>query len=283
MPGMDGQPCPVPRRVGIVHKRSSPAAAACAAAAAQYLRGRDVEVVLDEEDSGRRADLLLVLGGDGTLIHAAKLLRGRAAPILGVNMGSLGFLTEVPQPELYSALELVLSGKARIHERMKLRVHLHRRGASPLPEVDAEVLNDAVIAKGTMSRMAEFEATLSGNYVTTYKADGIIVATPTGSTAYALSANGPIVHPSMRGVILCPICPHTLTQRPLVIPDDESVDIVLESESEVYLTLDGQTGIALARGDRVQIKQSHNRVLLVRNPNIDYFGILRAKLKWGER
>jgi len=279
---MDGQPCPVPRRIGIVHKRSSPAAAACSAAAAQYLRSRDVEVLLDEEDAGRNADLVLVLGGDGTLIHAAALLAGRAAPILGVNMGSLGFLTEVPQSELYAAIEDVLAGNARVTARMKLRVHLHRVG-TPTPEIDAEVLNDAVIAKGTLSRMAEFEATLSGNYVTTYKADGIIVATPTGSTAYALAANGPIVHPSMRGVIICPICPHTLAQRPIVIPDDETVNIVLRSESEVYLTLDGQTGVPLGRGDRVQIKQSANRVLLVRNPKLDYFGILRAKLKWGER
>lgn len=279
---MDGLPCPIPRRVGVVHKRSAPAAQACAAAAAQYLRTRDVEVIVDEEDAGRRADLLLVLGGDGTLIHAAGILRGRAVPILGVNMGSLGFLTEVPQPELYAALENVLAGNARVSERMKLRVHLHRHG-SERPEIDAEVLNDATIAKGALSRMAEFEATLSGSYLTTYKADGIIVATPTGSTAYALAANGPIVHPSMRGVIVCPICPHALAQRPIVIPDSETVNIVLTSESEIFLTLDGQTGVQIARGDRVQIKQSPNRVLLVRNPNIDYFGILRAKLKWGER
>jgi NAD+ kinase len=279
---MDSQPCPVPRRVGIVHKRSSPAAEACAATAADHLRGRGVEVLLDEEDAGRRADLLLVLGGDGTLIHAASLLAGRAAPILGVNMGSLGFLTEVPQAELYPALDLVLSGRAELSERMKLRVHLHRGGAHS-PEVDAEVLNDVVIAKGTLSRMMEVEATFGGSYVTTYKADGVIVATPTGSTAYALSANGPIVFPSMRGVILAPICPHTLTQRPIVVPDDQTVNIVLTSESEVFLTLDGQRALPLTRGDRVQIKQSRNKVLLVRNPNIDYFGILRAKLKWGQR
>jgi NAD+ kinase len=282
MPTMESHPCPVPRRVGIVHKRSSPAAAACASAAAQWLRGRDVEVLVDEEEASQRAELVLVLGGDGTLIHAATLLGGRPVPILGVNMGSLGFMTEVPQPELYSALDLVLAGKARVSERMKLRVHLHRGGSSR-PTIDAEVLNDAVIAKGTLSRMAEFSTTCDGDYVTTYKADGIIVATPTGSTAYALAANGPIVYPSMRGVIIAPICPHTLTQRPIVIPDDRMVNIVLTSESEVFLTLDGQTGVPLERGDRVQIKQSRNVVQLVRNPNIDFFGILRAKLKWGER
>jgi NAD+ kinase len=282
MPAMALQPCPVPRRIGIVHKQSSPAAASCAATTAQHLRGRGVEVLLDEQDAGQRADLILVLGGDGTLIHAAKLLDGRQTPILGVNMGSLGFMTAFPQTEINPALDLVLAGKAQFSERMKLRVHLHR-GGSNRPTVDAEVLNDAVIAKGTLSRMAEFETTCDGNYVTTYKADGIIVATPTGSTAYALAANGPIVFPAMRGVIICPICPHTLTQRPLVVPDDRTINIILTSESEVFLTLDGQTGLPLERGDRVQIKQSRNVVQLVRNPNIDYFGILRAKLKWGER
>jgi NAD+ kinase len=283
MPAMDNQPCSAPRVVGIVHKQSSPAAATCAQAAADYLRKRDVVVLEDEEEAGARADVLLVLGGDGTLIHSAHLLRGRTAPILGINMGSLGFLTEVPQAEMYNAIDLVLAGEARMTARMKLRVHLHRGGRAEPPEIDTEVLNDAVIAKGTMSRMGEYEATCSGYYVTTYKADGVIVATPTGSTAYALAANGPIMFPSMRGVILCPICPHTLTQRPLVLPDDQTVNIVLKSESEVYLTLDGQRGVQLARGDRVQIKQSANRVMLIRNPNIDYFGILRAKLRWGER
>jgi NAD+ kinase len=280
---MASSACPVPRCVGIVHKSQSADAAACAEAAAQYLRDRGLRVVQDEAETGRSADLVLVLGGDGTLIHAAALLAGRPAPILGVNMGSLGFMTEVPQAELYQALELVLAGRAEVSERMKLRVHLHRGGRADRLEVDREVLNDAVIAKGALSRMAELEVTFSGQYVTTYKADGVIVATPTGSTAYALAANGPIMFPSMRGVILAPICPHTLTQRPIVVPDDQAVNIVLTGESEVYVTLDGQLGLPIQRGDRIQVKPSHNRVLLVRNPNIDYFGILRAKLRWGER
>jgi NAD+ kinase len=280
---MDRQPCPVPKRVGIVHKRTAPAAAACAISAAQYLASRGLEVLQDEAEVARHADLVLVLGGDGTLIHAARILAGRPAPILGVNMGSLGFLTEVPQAELFQALEHVLSGKADVSERMKLRVHLHRGVANGAKLVDTEVLNDAVIAKGTLSRMAEFEAIFAGQYVARYKADGIIVATPTGSTAYSLAANGPILFPSMRGLILAPICPHMLTQRPIVLPDDQTMTIRLLSESEVYLTLDGQSGMQLQRDDQVQIKQSQARVLLVRNPRIDYFGILRAKLKWGER
>jgi len=282
MPRMDGQPCPVPKRIGIVHKMSSAEASETALYVAQFLRGKGIEVLQEEQEVARAADLVVVLGGDGTLIHAARLLGGRAAPILGVNMGSLGFMTEVPQSEMYGALDHVLAGQARVSERMKLRVHLHRGGREER-DLDAEVLNDVVIGKGALSRMSELDTRVGGQFVATYKADGIIVATPTGSTAYALAANGPIVFPTMRGVIIAPICPHTLTQRPIVVPDDLEVTIVLMNDSEVYLTLDGQRGVPLARGDRVQVKQSRNRVLLVRNPNIDFFGILRAKLRWGAR
>ncbi len=282
MSGMSGHPCPIPRRVGIIHKLTSAEAAETAHFVAQFLESKGVEVVTEEAEAGRSADLVIVLGGDGTLIHAAAVLEGRPAPILGVNMGSLGFMTEVPQAELYGAIELVLSGKAQVSERMKLRVHLHK-GGRPERALDSEVLNDVVIAKSALSRMAELDTRCSGEKVTTYKADGVIVATPTGSTAYSLAANGPIMYPSMRGVIIAPICPHTLTQRPLVVPDDENIDIILTNDTEVYLTLDGQKGQPLTKGDRVQVKQSHNRVLLVRNPNLDFFGILRAKLRWGER
>ena len=225
-------------------------------------------------------DLVVVLGGDGTLIHAAAVLKGRPVPILGVNMGNLGFMTEVPQAEIYTSLEEVLEGKARVSERMKLRVHLHRGGAVERA-VDVEVLNDVVLAKGALSRMVEVEIRCGGTFVSTLRGDGVIVATPTGSTAYALSANGPIMDPSMRGVILAPICPHTLTQRPLVVPDEKDVELWIRNDSEVYLTLDGQLGLKLQRGDHVQAKQSPNRVLLIRNSRLDFFGILRAKLRWG--
>jgi NAD+ kinase len=282
MPSMPGHPCPIPKRVGVVHKVSSAEASETAQLVRQFLESRRLEVITDEAEVGRSAELVVVLGGDGTLIHAASLLNGRPVPILGVNMGSLGFMTEVPQSGLYGALDLVLDGKGVVSERMKLRVHLHR-GGRPERALDEEVLNDVVISKSALSRMAELDTRCSGDYVTTYKADGVIVATPTGSTAYALAANGPIMYPTMRGVIIAPICPHTLTQRPLVVPDDENIEIVLVNDTEVYLTLDGQMGMPLERGDRVQVKQSYNRVLLVRNPNIDFFGILRAKLRWGER
>jgi NAD+ kinase len=280
---MESLPCSVPRRVGIVPKKSSAEASETALYVERFLRQKGVEVLLDEEAIGRDADLVVVLGGDGTLIHAAHILKGRAAPILGVNMGSLGFMTEVPQSEMYPALDLVLAGKGTVSPRMKLRVHLHRGGRHDGPELDAEVLNDAVISKGALSPMAELDTSYADSFLTTFKADGLIVATPTGSTAYSLAANGPIVYPTMRGVILTPICPHTLTQRPLVVPDDRPISIVLLNDAAVYLSLDGQTGVPLQRGDKVQVKSSPNRVLLVQNPNFHFFGILRAKLRWGER
>ncbi len=279
---MSGHPCPVPKRVGIIHKVTSAEALETAGLVERFLASKGVEVITEETEAARTADLVVVLGGDGTLIHAASLLEGRPVPILGVNMGSLGFMTEVPQAELYTAMELVLAGKAEVSERMKLRVHLHKGGRSERA-LDSEVLNDVVISKSALSRMAELDTRCSGEKVTTYRADGVIVATPTGSTAYSLAANGPIMYPTMRGVIIAPICPHTLTQRPLVVPDDENIEIILANDTEVYLTLDGQKGLPLAKGDRVQVKQSYNRVLLVRNPNLGFFGILRAKLRWGER
>lgn len=280
---MESLPCSVPRRIGIVPKKSSAEATETAHYVERFLRAKGVDVLRDEEAVGRDADLVVVLGGDGTLIHAAHLLAGRPAPILGINMGSLGFMTEVPQSEMYPALEEVLAGKSTVSPRMKLRVHLHRGGTSGAPELDAEVLNDAVISKGALSPMAELDTSYGGDYLTTYKADGVIIATPTGSTAYSLAANGPIVYPTMRGVIINPICPHTLTQRPLVVPDDRSINVVLLNDAKVYLSLDGQMGVLLSRGDRVQVKSSPNRVLLVRNPSFHFFGILRAKLRWGER
>ncbi|AKU90270.1 NAD kinase [Vulgatibacter incomptus] len=274
---------------------SHPAALKTARELAAWLVERGLEVFVEavsDEDFGapavpaselkEKSELLVVLGGDGTLIHAATLLEGKPTPILGVNMGSLGFMTEVPLPELYPMLESVLEGDYTVDERMKLDVHLHRGGGPPL--VQGQVLNDVVISKGALARIADLEATLDGSLVTLYKADGIIVATPTGSTAYSLSADGPIVYPSLDAVVISPICPHTLTQRPIVVPPDRPIHVELKSDNgEVYLTLDGQSGMALERGDRVEIRRSADRVFLVRNPRLDYFSILRAKLRWGER
>ena len=233
------------------------------------------------EEIGRRAELILVLGGDGTLIHAARTVRGRSVPILGVNMGSLGFLTEVPRSDVFARLADVLRGTAKLHTRMKLACRLHRGGKVLLED---EVLNDVVINKGALARIADHEVSLDNQFMTTFKSDGVIIATPTGSTAYSLAAGGPILHPALECAVVTPISPHALTQRPFVVPGDQVVNVVLRSQvADVYLTLDGQTGHALQQGDRLEVWRSPNRTVLVSNPNIDYFGILRQKLHWGER
>lgn len=228
-----------------------------------------------------RADLLVVLGGDGTLIHGARLMRGRPVPIIGVNLGSLGFMTEIPVSEAAATLRLLLDGKATIDSRMKLTCRLFRDGKLLLED---EVLNDVVINKGALARIAAHETWLDGAYVATYLADGVIFSTPTGSTAYCLSAGGPIVHPSVDCVVVTPICPHALTQRPIVVPGDQVMALCLTSDSQdVYLTIDGQAGQPVRQGDRIEVQKSPNRVQLVRNSKLDYFGILRTKLHWGER
>ncbi|MFZ5471682.1 MAG: NAD(+)/NADH kinase [Myxococcota bacterium] len=236
---------------------------------------------IDEQRLVERAELVTVLGGDGTLIRAARLVRGHPVPILGINLGSLGFMTEVPLPDLFSLLDEVLAGTARLDARMKLSCRVIREGKVILED---EVLNDVVINKGALARITDHEVSIDGRLVTLYKSDGVIVATPTGSTAYSLSAGGPIVHPSLDCVIVTPICPHALTQRPVVVPGDQVIRLTLKSESaDVYLTIDGQAGLALSTGDRVEVQRSPNRVLLVKNPRMDYFAILRQKLRWGER
>jgi NAD+ kinase len=233
------------------------------------------------EEVAARAELGVVLGGDGTLIRAARLLGGRAVPILGINLGSLGFMTEVPAAEGLDVLDEVLAGRGTIQPRMKLSCRLFRGGVVALED---EVLNDVVINRGALSRIADHETRIDGKLVATFKSDGLIVATPTGSTAYALAAGGPIVHPGLDCAVIVPICPHALTQRPLVVPGDQVITIHLGPEAaDVYLTLDGQTGHTLAAGDRLEMRRSPNRVLLVANPSLDYFAVLREKLHWGAR
>jgi NAD+ kinase len=236
---------------------------------------------VEDRDLANQADLVVVLGGDGTLIYTARLLSGRGVPILGVNLGSLGFMTEVPVEELFSALEEVLAGRFKVDSRMKLTCRLVREGRVVMED---EVINDVVINKGALARIADHETSIDGVPITTYKADGMILATPTGSTAYSLSAGGPIVHPSVDCTILSPICSHALTQRSIVVPADRTIRVTLRSETaDTYLTLDGQTGHSLQGNDCIEVVRSPNRVNLVRNPHMAYFTILRQKLHWGER
>ena len=228
-----------------------------------------------------RADLVIVLGGDGTMLHAAHLLGGAPTPILGVNLGSLGFTTEIPPEELFLRLDEVLAGRYRVDQRMKLSCRFVRDGVALLEE---EVLNDVVLSKGALARIADYEMLIDGEYVTTYKADGVIISSPTGSTAYSLSAGGPIVHPSMECVVVSPICSHALTQRSLVVAADRAIAVVLGSATaDVFLTLDGQVGKPLQAGDRVEVRRSPHRLSLIRNPAMSYFQVLRQKLLWGER
>ncbi len=236
---------------------------------------------LSDEAMCARADVMIVLGGDGTLIYGARLLRGRSIPVLGINMGSLGFMTEIPVEKAFATFELLRQGNALIESRMKLSCRLFRDDQCIL---DDEVLNDVVINKSALARISDYEVWLDAAYVTTYRADGVIFATPTGSTAYSLSAGGPIVHPSLECVVVAPICPHALTQRPIVVPGDQTLRVVLSNDvSDLYLTIDGLAGQSLRRGDRIEVSCASTQVQLVRNQELDYFAILRQKLRWGER
>jgi NAD+ kinase len=226
-------------------------------------------------------DLLIVLGGDGTLLSAARLAAERKVPILAVNLGGLGFLTTVSQDELYSILEELFSGKHRVSERVMLEAEIVRSGAIIRRQI---ALNDAVLNKAALARIMDLELRVDGEYVTTYKADGLILSTPTGSTAYSLAAGGPIVYPIVEAFVVTPICPHTLTNRPLVIPDSATIEVDFKAEDGVvFLTLDGQVGIELVRGDHIRVRKAAEKLLLVRPAKKTYYQILRSKLKWGER
>jgi len=280
------------RRVRVVAKRSSPEAVATAHELADWLTRKGLEVAVDESarpsahDSEPLAtaastpcDLVVVLGGDGTLLSVARNLTDDA-PILGVNLGTLGFLTEINRSELYPSLVEVLQEKFELEERSLLDVELYRDGGSPQR---FRVLNDAVVAKSALSRIIEISLRVDDHLVARYRSDGVIVSTPTGSTAYNLSAQGPILFPRLPVMVLTPICPHTLSLRPLVVPDSSRVEVTLETQrEEVYLTLDGQEGTTLGFGDRVRATRSARTVHLVRTSGRTFYDGLRNKLHWGE-
>jgi len=225
------------------------------------------------------ADLIVVLGGDGTMISTARLTGTREIRVLGINYGSLGYLTEFRIEEMFDALEKILEGNYEIDRRVMLDVE-HLRGGEVLAK--GRVLNDVVINKAALARIIEVEVKLNDLFVNAYRADGLIVSTPTGSTAYSLSAGGPILYPSMNALVLTPICPFTLTNRPIVVPDDNVIEIKLTNENQgVVLTLDGQIGYEMKTGDAISIRKSAINFNLVRPPNRNYFDVLRNKLKWG--
>jgi len=237
------------------------------------------------KDLASRADVVIVLGGDGTLLAMAKAIAesGYDIPILAVNFGSLGFLTEITRPEIFQSLDTVISGKATHDLRMMLRASATRAGRPLLTHL---ALNDVVFSRTALSRMIELAVSVGDQFVTLVKADGLIVATPTGSTAYNLAAGGPIVHPSMDALVLTPIAPHTLTNRPIVISAEREVRVKsagTNAGDEVYVTLDGQTGFALSEGDEIVITKAERPIRLIRATTRSYFEVLRQKLKWNER
>lgn len=284
------------RAAGIITKPAHPQPRAVIPPLLEWLKQRNVKVFVDQdtqacaeieapclsrEELAQKIDLLIVLGGDGTLLSGARALGGRKVPILAVNLGGLGFLSSVTLDELYPVLETVLADGHQTSERMMLEAKVVREGRVVQQQ---NALNDAVITKTALARMLEFDVLINGAPVTRYRADGLIVATPTGSTAYSLAAGGPIVDPHLDALLVTPICPHMLTNRPLVIPDTARIEIdVAATEEPVYLTLDGQVGFRLDLHDRVSVTQSPNRVLLVQPRRKTYFDVLRSKLRWGER
>jgi len=283
------------KKIGVFAKVQDPRCREVAGELLRWLVGRGFSPLLEEclalhlgrndgirrEDIPAMADLVVVLGGDGTLISVARLVGGSEVPILGINLGSLGFLTEIPVSGIYEALESCLSGGCRVSHRMMLNISLVRDGK----EIGSyHALNDAVINKGAPAKIITLDASVDGSFLATFKADGLILASPTGSTGYSLSANGPIVDPTIDCIIITPICSHTLTNRPIVVSADIVVTIVLHSQVEnVMLTLDGQVGIPLEYGDEIRIGRSRHRTRLVLSEDTDYFNVLRSKLKWGER
>jgi NAD+ kinase len=224
-------------------------------------------------------DLVVVLGGDGTLLKAVRLYGGQEAPVLGVNLGGLGFLTEIALDELGPIFDQILQGDYQTETRMVLTARIVREGED---HPCVPFLNDMVINKGALARIIDLETSIDGLFLTSYRGDGLIVATPTGSTAYNLAAGGPILHPSLKTIILTPICPFTLTNRPIIVQDDAVIEIRLGSKAkEVWLTFDGQVGYPLEIGDVVRVQKAEKSIQLIRTPFKNYFEILRTKLKWG--
>ena len=283
------------KTVGIFAKPNSPQASRLVPNLLKWLEARNIDVRLDNEAAHyagmlvgldrthlpEGCDLAVVLGGDGTLLSAARAVGNRNIPLLAVNLGGLGFLTSISLEDLYPELERALTGSPSVTRRKMLRVSLVRQGAVV---AEYQALNDVVIAKSSIARIVDLETWAGDSFVCEYKADGLIISTPTGSTAYSLSAGGPIVYPTMNAICLTPICPHTLTNRPLILPADMTIRVISKANDEgSYLTVDGQVGSPLEAGDTVECGIADFDVLLVSPPDKTFFDVLRQKLKWGER
>ncbi|MBF0446612.1 MAG: NAD(+)/NADH kinase [Magnetococcales bacterium] len=288
------------RDIGIITKLSDPQALQATAKLAHWLCQHDCTVTISEEvaqdidisdlmvsvvPQNRLAegrDLIVAVGGDGTFIAAFRANGTATTPLLGINMGRLGFLTEVPQEDMLKTMAEVLAGQFHLEERMLLSVRVQRSGEEVLKHL---VLNDAVIHKGALARMLEFQVFIDKRFVFSSRADGLILATPTGSTAYSLSAGGPIIHPTLNTILIVPICPHTLANRPIAVPGSGEITVILAKDTgdDQRLTLDGQTGFPLYNGDKIIIRQSKHTLRVLHAPNRNYYSVLRQKLRWGEQ
>lgn len=288
--------------VGIISKPRKEELAQIMPTLVSWLQQRSIRPLLDRETAGSleselrtslsesvlargelvtRCDLIIVLGGDGTLLAAARHARPLNVPILAVNLGGLGFLTAVTISEIYESLDQIIKGQHQSDCRKMLQIQVMRAGGE---SIIYHALNDAVLNKGAISRILDFETYVDGLFLNLFKADGLIVSTPTGSTAYCLAAGGPIVYPAVEAFIITPICSHTLTNRPLVVSDRSRIEVVLKTEAEsVFLTVDGQVGLALHSGDRIVCQLSPSHINLVRPAKKEFYEVLRSKLKWGER
>lgn len=283
------------KSIGIYVKRTNPDAVVVARDLRAWLQQREVEVLLERElaeamgsaggiagsDLPGRVDCIVVLGGDGTLISVAREVGNRGVPILGVNLGSLGFLTETSLEQLYSEMERVLNGDFTVSDRIMLQAGIQRHAESV---GEYTVLNDVVINKGALARIVDMEVWVDDNYLTTFKADGLIVSTPTGSTAYNMAAGGPIIYPGLHCLVITPICPHMLTNRPIIVSDEAIIRIIMRINDErVFVTADGQVGMALQAQDVIEIRKAQMCTRLINSSSKEYFEVLRTKLRWGER
>jgi NAD+ kinase len=282
------------KKIGIICKPGRPEPEEILRELLPWLKGKGYETFVDREAAAAlnipgftrseiayAVDVVFVLGGDGTMLSVSRSVAEKGVPILGINLGSMGFITEINKDELYDVVDRILAGDCAIEERLMLTAKILRAGE----EISGyTVLNDVVINKGALARIIDMETFINGKYVTTFKADGLIVSTPTGSTAYSLSASGPIIYPTLDSIVLTPICPHTLTNRPILLPHDFRIEVALRTLSEdVYLTLDGQIGAPLRMDDVIEISQAEYKTRLLIPYERDYFEILRNKLRWGER
>ncbi len=284
------------KNIGIFAKKSHPEVGKIIHQVLNYLKEKDLNIIIEKDftcdlpnvalaernDIPGKSDFIIVFGGDGTLLSVARVDSVTDVPILAVNLGDLGFLTEIRLEEINDVIEKVLADDYEVEKRMMFDVQLIRKDKKKIETFIA--LNDVVVNKGALSRMIDLDTYVNEMFLNLYKVDGLIISTPTGSTGYSLSAGGPIIYPSLKLVAITPICPHTLTNRPIILDDKNEISVRLKSgDDDVYLTMDGQVGVKMNIGDQVKVCKSPKNITLIKSPFRNYFEVLKEKLKWGER